>query len=648
MSYINLSSNKLKLLLALMFIMSGIFNQTSAQEWSEPVVAGGEGYSTCFDSNSNQYVVGDFFSQNFMLLDSSLIEMTNSDGGIYFAKMDSDRKIQWVKGIHGGSLYRPMVRLLSNEDILIVSNFTYSLSIDTILIYENEQLNYEFKTFIARYSPDGELKWIKITELSIMEDIYINEKDQLYLTGRYQGKLTFDDNLLWESNTITGFYLKCDSQGELLKFYSIDNDQQLECYCIIADSLENIYIGGHIYGGGHFGTNFISTRRTDLFIAKFNRENENVWVKHYGMEWNDNMEAIKGLCFDHTKKYIYTTGVVTGGTVDYGTITANTDDKNIFVGKLDLDGNVQWVNNFGNWSGVASYTEQGNRIVVDDSTGFVYLNGYFFGNASFGSYTLTENGFDGFNTDGDLFLAKLNPMGEVDWIKSCGGQTDDRVNEITIDKQGKIWIAGMVSSRSEFDDWSITEQEHETSGFFAAVEDNTSYYFSTNTEHVQLNANDEYVNIQLHTNAVWQITDMPAWLSLNEINRNGCNDKNLQIPVVLDFDGIHREGIIKFKSFGLGSYEVKVSQGDNPPTAINNIQEKKKQYSVYPTVTKDYVYLKNIPGVDFIAVYNVNGQKILRQNISENCRIDLSILSPGIYILSIEDKIATTYKVIKQ
>ena len=159
--------------------MPGIFNQASAQEWSEPVVAGGEGYSTCFDSNSNQYVVGDFFYQNFMLLDSSLIEMTNSDGGIYFAKLDSDKNIQWVKGIHGGSLYRPMVRLLSNEDILIVSNFTYSLSIDTIMIYEDEELNYEFKTFIARYSPDGELKWIKITELSIMEDIYINEKDQL-------------------------------------------------------------------------------------------------------------------------------------------------------------------------------------------------------------------------------------------------------------------------------------------------------------------------------------------------------------------------------------------------------------------------------------------------------------------------------------
>src|SRR6056297_3467065 len=95
-------------------------------------------------------------------------------------------------------------------------------------------------------------------------------------------------------------------------------------------------------------------------------------------------------------------------TVGSTTLTA-VGDRDIFMIKLDPDGNPVWAQSLGGTS-----RDQGYSIAVDAS-GSSYTTGYFQGTMTVGSTTLTSAGSD------DIFMIKLDPDGHPVWAQSFGG-----------------------------------------------------------------------------------------------------------------------------------------------------------------------------------------------------------------------------------
>jgi len=79
-----------------------------------------------------------------------------------------------------------------------------------------------------------------------------------------------------------------------------------------------------------------------------------------------------------------------------------------------------------------------------DAAGNAYTTGYFTGNASFGSQSLAANGIT------DIYLAKANPQGVFEWAVKAGGNAADRALGIKTDGQGNSYVTGFFQGTATF------------------------------------------------------------------------------------------------------------------------------------------------------------------------------------------------------
>ena len=101
-------------------------------------------------------------------------------------------------------------------------------------------------------------------------------------------------------------------------------------------------------------------------------------------------------------------------------------------------GAVTWSRGFADEN--ASVAVAGNAFgVVTDSSGNVYIAGFYRGNMKFAGISLSS-----INGTNDIFVAKLTAAGDVVWAKSFGGPGDDRGEAIAIHPSGGVLVACVV------------------------------------------------------------------------------------------------------------------------------------------------------------------------------------------------------------
>ena len=113
----------------------------------------------------------------------------------------------------------------------------------------------------------------------------------------------------------------------------------------------------------------------------------------------------------------------------------------VFISKLDLDGNFIWAKQSG---GVNS--DRGYGITVDINNN-VYTTGYFGGTADFdpgtGTFNLTSAGLS------DVFVSKLDANGNFLWAKQFGGAATEIGSAIAVDAAGNVYITGQFSGTTD-------------------------------------------------------------------------------------------------------------------------------------------------------------------------------------------------------
>ncbi|SMC84171.1 SBBP repeat-containing protein [Moheibacter sediminis] len=88
------------------------------------------------------------------------------------------------------------------------------------------------------------------------------------------------------------------------------------------------------------------------------------------------------------------------------------------------------------------------RNMIADDAGNSFTTGYFSHTAHFGEgsnqVSVSSNGLS------DIFLSKINPQGEVVWVKSFGGLDNDYANGISLDNDGNIYLTGAFQQTVNF------------------------------------------------------------------------------------------------------------------------------------------------------------------------------------------------------
>lgn len=129
---------------------------------------------------------------------------------------------------------------------------------------------------------------------------------------------------------------------------------------------------------------------------------------------------------------VYAVGTFTGTAAFEAHSLTATGDSDAFLAKVDSTGHFQWA-----ISGQASAGHDAEAYgVAADAAGNSYIVGEFSGTLTFNTTTLTSAGAR------DIFVAKFNSAGQVQWARSYGGGGWDRGHAIALDGTGNVLIAG--------------------------------------------------------------------------------------------------------------------------------------------------------------------------------------------------------------
>jgi hypothetical protein len=118
-------------------------------------------------------------------------------------------------------------------------------------------------------------------------------------------------------------------------------------------------------------------------------------------------------------------------------------DEDVYVQKLDGNGNLIWVVSFG-----GTGSDRAAKLSFD-MLGNVYITGAFSNTVDFdpgaGTFNLAANG------GLDCFVLKLDSSGSFVWAKSIGGSGHDGASCIDSDALGNVYLTGKFSDTVDFD-----------------------------------------------------------------------------------------------------------------------------------------------------------------------------------------------------
>jgi len=275
----------------------------------------------------------------------------------------------------------------------------------------------------------------------------VDSSGNIYTTGFFEGTADFDPGVGTTNLASAGdwdiFVTKLDSSGNLVWAKRFGGSSTDFGNSIAVDSSGNIYTTGVFSDAADFGiTNLTSVGQYDVFVSKLNSSGNLVWAKSFGSSATDYGDFGNSIAVDSSGN-IYTTGAFEG-TADFdpGAGTTNLTSaggNDIFVSKLDSSGNLVWAKRFG-----GEPTDFGNSIALD-SSGNIYTTGAFQDTADFGITNLTSAG------QYDVFVSKLDSLGNLVWAKSFGADSSDFGESIAVDSSGNVYTTGSFADTVDFD-----------------------------------------------------------------------------------------------------------------------------------------------------------------------------------------------------
>lgn len=252
--------------------------------------------------------------------------------------------------------------------------------------------------------------------------------------------------------------------------------------CVTTDTNGNVYICGTI---GQWNNNAVlgygEVNETELllgeaFIAKYNEEGKLVWVQELGTL---NRQIYCYAVAVDTDGNVYASGtfyqqaVFGKGQINETTLSGVVND--IFIAKYNSDGQLLWAIN----EGGDGDDNPGARDLKVDAAGNIFITGSFYGEVTFGQGGINETLLLGESLD--IFTAKYDTNGKLQWVKKEGGTGADSGRSIELDSDGNIFIMGNYFNLAVFgkdSDKETTLNNVNESAFIAKYDANGNFLWA--------------------------------------------------------------------------------------------------------------------------------------------------------------------------
>ena len=360
---------------------------------------------------------------------------------------------------------------------------------------------------------------------------------------------------------------------------------------IIMDSNEDIIITG--YTNSNNGDFIKNNGKNDIFIMKLNKNGSILWNVIVGGKEND-----LGYSVINKENGDYSvTGYISSNDGDFNEMYRGGGSDIVFL-NINSEGKITMKRTYGGggyeW-GLCIKSTDNNSVIL---TGFEQ--------SSDGDFRQMNKGWE------DIFIMKLDSVGNIIWKKTFGGSNYERGNSVSICSDGKILITGHSNSISN-GDFSVFSR-----GF-------SEKYIIV----VKLDIDGELIWKRIYGGKKQDYGN-----SINQLN-------NGDFVIV----GGTNSNDDDFTNLNIGSYDIFVMKLDsngnlNNTTSINEFSEPTTTLSVHPNPfsnTTTISYKVETPSNISIELLNTLGQtiEVLRNDYSDSgtyqLPLNVSNLSSGMY-----------------
>jgi hypothetical protein len=355
---------------------------------------------------------------------------------------------EWVAQAGGENADRAhAIATDGNGNVYLAGFFQNSISFGTITLAGYGSLD----IFVAKVSPVGNWLWAVRaggTGLDIARGISTDAAGNCYVVGKFQGAAAFGSFVLQADGGSDVFATKLDPDGNFL--WAARGGGQYDDYCLGIDTNSDgvSYLTGSYKYSASFGDITLPNTggSNDIFVAKIDTNGSWVWVQTVAGGTNNRGSAVAwdtgGNCL--VCGHFQDSAVFGADTLS----VAGVNDWDIFVGKMDGAGNWLWARRAG--SPTSNLYDEGMGIAADGS-GNCYVTGIFRGTGDFGA-TILDSGDP---TMTDIFIAKLDILGNWMWANSAGGTGTDSSYGIALGSWGDVYVTGDFVGAADFGSQAI-------------------------------------------------------------------------------------------------------------------------------------------------------------------------------------------------
>ncbi len=400
--------------------------------------------SVATDPWGNVYVCG-HTSGKILILGNDILKFDSIKYGHwdgFLLKYNKDGKLIWSYSIIGEeSDYCNDVATDAKGNVYLTGSFISKKIVfgKTILTCKSEHAC----MFLAKFDPDGNILWAKQSDGKNKEEDDIGLALTVDIFGNIYSLVTFYGSTIdlgageiKNTGKRDAIIVKYNSNGNVLWTKSFSSIEYDEFRDIVVDKKCNVYIVGASPATKFGSTQIVNKGRSDIIIAKFNRDGHNLWVKNFGGQ-RDNF--VPEIVVDLNENF-YISGYFDDYEFDLGSVKIYSSQwlsSHAYIAMFDSDGQVKWVRDFA--AGGQTYNNAATSMSLD-SKGNIFLSGSFQNSfLKLDSLTIAKSSDSGKN---DLFIIKFNANGEAKWAKTAKSTENIMPSKILVDASDNILIAG--------------------------------------------------------------------------------------------------------------------------------------------------------------------------------------------------------------
>jgi len=326
--------------------------------------------------------------------------------------------------------------------------------------------------FVQALDSSGVFRWAKSVggmSFDTPKDADVSRSGNVYVTGTFLTTVDLDPGAGTDERTAVGstdiFAFNLNPNGELVWAYTPGGSGVDSGEAIVALDASTAFIGGTFTGPADFDPAMVlgpagSLGVTESFVVQVTTDERTQpdldLLRSTGNFGGTAVSVIK----TDASGNIYTAGSF-NNTIDLDPgpgmdSYTTTGTLNGYFQKLDPNGDYDMGGIFG------STEASGNTSAFDlalDSTGNIYMTGFFSGEADFdpgaGTFVLDT----GSVSQWDVFVLKLDSSGAFQWAVQAGGTGNDVGEGIDVDVSGNVYVAGYFNGTADFDPSGATANE---------------------------------------------------------------------------------------------------------------------------------------------------------------------------------------------